>query len=158
MTAPVVESLCWPEVALAVVREDVTVMVSLLASNVVFPAESFGVIVKVADSLAPADAEALLNVNEAGAPATLQTTVVYGSAGISPFGVVLGVDEFVSFARLSNQTKYVMVAYFFVMMSPSTMMPVRVDNVSRETECTCVASVTEDVALSVLRVAEDWAA
>jgi hypothetical protein len=125
---------------------------------VVFPAESFGVIVKVADSLAPTDAEALLNVNEAGAPATLQTTVVYGSAGISPLGVVLGVVAFVSFAKLSNQTKYVMVAYFFVMMSPSTMMPVRVDNVSRVTECTVAASATEDVALSALRVAEDWAA
>ena len=126
MTAPSVESICLPEVALAVVNEDVTVIVSLLASNVLFPAESFGVIVKVADSLAPTDAEALLNVNEAGAPATLQTTVTYGSAAILPLGVVLGpaTESFVSFARLSNQTKYVMVAYFFVIMSPSTKMPV----------------------------------
>jgi uncharacterized membrane protein YdfJ with MMPL/SSD domain len=45
-------------------------------SNVVLPAESFGVIVNVAVSLAAMEPVVALNVNEAGAPAMLQTTVV----------------------------------------------------------------------------------
>jgi hypothetical protein len=44
--------------------------------SVVTPAESFGVIVIVALSPAPRDPEVELRVNDAGTPATVQTTVV----------------------------------------------------------------------------------
>jgi hypothetical protein len=63
-------------VIFAVVSEDVTVIVSLFARRVVFPAASFGVIVKVVDSVAATEALVALRVYEAGALARTQSTVV----------------------------------------------------------------------------------
>ena len=142
-----------PTVIFAVVRDEVTVIVSLLARSVVFPAASFGVIVKVVDSVAATEALVALKVYEAGALARTQSTVVEGSAAVAPEEAP-GLEVSVPFAKLSSHTKYLMEARRVGTVSAASTRPVEVDKVSSVAESTTELGAKVDVELSVADVTE----
>jgi hypothetical protein len=151
---PLASVRAWPDVAIAVVKSEETVIDSPGARSVVFPAASFGVIVKVAESVAAMDAEDALNVKDAGALATVHTTVTVGS----PLPVKSGRDASVPLFSLSSHTRYEIVAYFVVTVSAARGIPVEVEPLSGWVLKTCAESETVEVELSALRVAADWVA
>ena len=125
--------------------------------SVVTPAESFGVIVIVALSPAARDPEVELRVNDAGAPATVQTTVV--EADNAPGALVSSV-----FWALSVQTLYVIVASPAVTDSPNTgkttfevpvsVFPLRISPVCKDvTPSGAPATAVRAISLALIRTA-----
>jgi len=134
-----------------VVKSEETVIDSPGARRVVFPAASFGVIVNVAESVAAIEAEDALSVNDAGAFATVHTTVTVGS----PLPVKSGSEASEPLLKTSSQTKYEIVAYLDVIAFGPTGIPVEEVYESGVVLRTDALSETVEVELSALSVAAD---